>query len=184
MKKYFYFIMIFLYQPLFPQVSMVDMINNTVINTDSIFEYFVKPEIPMGLIDSQSDDYYCYEFNIFCYFKTDTNNKIIDFYRYPLYKFHNNFSDTSIVWEQILNSLDSVRNLWVVKPIDHVIKEKYPQELKHYLTNINNGNTSAFKRPFLGLQTHCLVLNLFLKRNFTSREPFEPLLLYWVNIDY
>lgn len=153
------------------------------INRDSIFDYFVPPNIPDFLNESAGDfkDMYINSLDIICCVGVDENQKLKYIFKQPLYGFNNDLSDTSFIWKYVLTSLDSVSKLWKFKPVLYKIENRYSHELKKYYTEINEKvlkGKNPRGRNRNGFQRHIIYLNI----RMPYLEDNDPDFLYFLKV--
>jgi len=162
------------------QTFMYDGTSCVSIYTDSLFEKFTLPDFPAVLFEKacSNPDFVAHSFEVLCYVRVDTNRKVSKITMYPLYEMGNNLSDTSYIWKNILNSIDSVSKYWVFKPIYHKVDSNYTIGERQYFEEVNNGKYGSKRLPFAGRQVHMFLLDLTLP----SWDINNPNFFYYLNL--
>ena len=179
----FIIILIFLNSDFCKSQTSVDLVApNISMNKDSLFEKFVPPVVPSYLFDYLDIGIYAQnDFYILMIVNVDENRKVSKLSKVPLYDLAD-CPDTSMVWRDILKSIDSVSKLWVFKPLLYKIDSCFSEAEKKYFGNRNthilNGERTK-KAPFVGRQQHVFILRLYLP----VHDLFYPNFFYWLDVD-
>ncbi len=164
------------------QTYFDDYLTDVSIKPDSVFEYFVAPNIPEDVLDSAFIGTYISDMKILITLTADTNRKVKHLNKIPLYEL-SDIPDTSHIWKSVLKSIDSVSKLWVLKPILFKIHEDYDEKTQKYFKELNKDiieGKYVRRKPFLGRQYHYFILNLRIPAGF---DKSDPQFFYWLNIN-